>query len=449
MQCGVVALLAAVTASADDWPQWRGPARDGVWRESGIVESLPSQLRFVWRTRIGAGYAGPAIVGRRVYVTDRRMAQRRPPGPPPADRESPSQKQNRRSSTEGVERVLCLDAATGAIQWTHEYPCQYAISYSAGPRATPTVHQGKVYSLGAMGDLCCLDADTGKVLWSKNYLEDFGTRINTWGMSAAPLVDGSNLIALVGGANGAGVVALDLATGTEVWRALDVEDPGYCAPAIFEVGSQRQLIVWTPEAVSALDPATGKVLWEQPFRLQAGLSIPSPVFDPANHRLFVTAFYNGPMMLQLDPGQAAASILWKGKSNSEIETDGLHAIMCTPVLEDGYLFGVCSYGQLRCLEASTGRRIWETRAATGEGRWWNAFLIPHEDRYFICNEQGELIIARLDSKGYHEDSRAFLIAPTNRAQRRQVVWTHPAFANRSIYARNDEEIVCVDLSAGP
>lgn len=438
---GIVLLIAASCPAAlvaDDWPQWRGPLRDGVWREDGIVDRLPTELTVKWRTPVGEGYAGPAIAGGRVYINDRQLGtgQKNPDNP------------FARDEVDGTERLLCLDAETGETVWEHSYPCNYTISYPYGPRTTPTIHEGKVYSVGAMGDLFCLEASTGKVLWSKNYVKDFGTTINTWGMSAAPLIDGDNVILLTGGKPNACVVALNKDTGEEIWRALEAEDPGYAPPMMYEAGGARQLIIWTPDGLFSLNPKTGEVYWQQQFPLKAGLSIPTPIFDEQRKLLFVTAFYNGPMMMQLSPDSPTAQLLWKGKSDSEIRTDGLHAIMCTPVFNDGYIYGVGSYGQLRCLNAVTGERIWETVQPTGRGRWWNAFLIPHKDRYFIANEQGDLIIAHLSPQGYEETSRAKLIEPTNRAvPRRMVVWSHPAFANRCVYARNDKEILCVDLSA--
>jgi outer membrane protein assembly factor BamB len=430
-------LLAAEVGRGDDWPQWRGPKRDGVWRESGIVEKLPPQLPVKWRTRIGGGYAGPAVAAGRVYVTERVLQQgdRNPDDP------------FSKNPVQGGERLICLSADTGQLLWKLEYPCVYRISYPSGPRATPTVHDGKVYALGAMGNLFCLEAAHGSLLWSKNYLIEFGAEINTWGTSSAPLVDGQKLIALAGGTGGACVVALDKDTGKEIWRSLDAKDPGYAPPAIVEAGGKRQLIIWTPEALQALDPESGRLYWRQPFSLNSGLSIPTPIFDPGENLLFVTAFFNGPLMMKLDGDKPAAALLWKGKSNSEMETDGLHSIMCTPVFNAGHIYGVCSYGQLRCLEARTGKRVWETVQATGSGRWWNAFLIPHGDRVIICNEQGDLIFARLAPSGYEELCRAPLIQPTQPVQRRKVVWSHPAFANRCVYARNDEEILCADLSA--
>jgi hypothetical protein len=178
--------------------------------------------------------------------------------------------------------------------------------------------------------------------------------------------------------------------------------------------------------------------------VQAGLCVPSP--QQVDNRLFVTAFYNGPLMIDVSPDELSAKVAWEGNSNSERDTDGLHSIMPTPIVTPDYIYGVCSYGQLRCLDAKTGKRLWETFAATGNDRWWNAFLIPNGDRVFIHNEQGDLIIAKLSPKGYEEFSRAKLVEPTRKVNRRMTIWSHPAFAMKSVFARNDKEIVRVDLS---
>jgi hypothetical protein len=151
-------------------------------------------------------------------------------------------------------------------------------------------------------------------------------------------------------------------------------------------------------------------------------------------------------MLEVAYDGNSAKILWKGSSDSETKTDGLHSIMPTPYLTETHIYGICSYGQLRCLDARTGQRLWETREPTGNDRWWNAFLIPHEDRFFIHNEQGDLIIAELSPAGYRELSRAKLVEPTRKVNRRMTIWSHPAFALKSVFARNDKEIVRVDLS---
>jgi outer membrane protein assembly factor BamB len=154
-------------------------------------------------------------------------------------------------------------------------------------------------------------------------------------------------------------------------------------------------------------------------------------------------------MLRLDPAKPEATPAWRTLKESEKDTTYLNAVMCTPFLEDGCIYGVCSYGQLRCLQADTGKRVWETFQATTAGeavRWANAFIVKNGDRFFLFNEKGDLIIAKLSPRGYEEVSRAHLLAPTGGAAGRAVLWSHPAFANRHVYARNDKEIICVDLA---
>lgn len=407
------------TVMADDWPQWGGPQRDIVWRETGIVERLPEVqlLPRQWSFPVSEGYSGPAVSNGRVYLTDR-------------------------IHKSGSERVLCVDAETGKEIWQNQYAARYTVSYPAGPRATPVIDEGRVFTIGAVGHMYCLNAETGDVIWKKEFEKDFGTKLPIWGMAASPLVDGQNLITLVGGADGALVVAFDKSTGEEKWRSLDDKVIGYAPPMIYEFGGRRQLIIWHPTAISSLDPQTGAVIWEVPWKIKAGLTIPMP--RKIGDHLFLTAFYNGPTMLKV--GADTAEIVWKGQSNSETKTDGLHSIMPTPWVTEANIFGVCSYGQLRGLETATGKRLWETLDATGSGRWWNAFIIPHEDRFFLHNEQGDLIIANLTASGYEELSRSKLIEPTRKVQRRMTIWSHPAFAMQSVFARNDKELIRVSLA---
>jgi hypothetical protein len=226
---------------------------------------------------------------------------------------------------------------------------------------------------------------------------------------------------------------------------------------LFEAGGKRQLIVWHPEALNSLDPETGKAYWSQKFFSKANLTAPSPRLEI--DLLLVTSFYNGSMMMKLDREKPIAKLLWRGKGRSERhdQTEGLHAIMATPFIKDGYIYGVCSYGELRCLKADTGERVWMTLKATGDQnkpveRWANAFLVAQGDRYFLFNEKGDLIIARLTPKGYEEISRVHILDPTSKLVGfavRTVLWSHPAFANKCIYARNDKEIICVSLAADP
>ena len=280
---GVWALFGMGAAlEADDWPQWRGADRSGVWAETGIVDQLPDQLRIAWRVPIGSGYSGPAVADGRVFVTDWA--------------EDPQSR-----TMDGTERALALDEQTGEVLWTREWPTTYRMlqaSYAIGPRATPTVDGDRVYVVGATGTLLCLDSATGELLWRTDYVEDYGSFVPTWGISSAPLVDGDRLIAVVGGEPDALVVAFDKHTGDELWRVLQVVgELGYGQPVIYEAGGVRQLIVWHPGALVALDPETGDTYWEQPWEVGAGLSIATPV--KSGDYLLVSHFLNGSMMMRL------------------------------------------------------------------------------------------------------------------------------------------------------
>jgi outer membrane protein assembly factor BamB len=437
--------LATSAALADDWPQWLGPKRDGVWRETGILAKFPpGGPKVRWRTPISEGYSGPAVANGKVYITDRV----RPKGV-----NNPDSAFDKKTRVPGIERVLCLNEADGTVLWKHEYPCEYQVSYAGGPRCSPVIAGGKVYALGAMGNLFCLDADKGAVLWSKDLLKEYLKNITTWGFAGHPLVDGDRLICLVGGP-GSVAVAFNKDTGKEIWKALTASEPGYAPPMIYEIQWRRELIIWHPESVNALDPETGAVHWTQPYGtkkfIKAGLTIPTPRLD--GDKLFLTTFYDGSLMLQFN-SEHRPRVLWQGKGTGETpeKTDGLHSIMPTPVIKDGYIYGVCSYGELRGLEEATGKRVWATyQATTGKSlRWGNAFLVEQGDRFILFNELGDLIIAKLSPKGYQEIDRANILVPTNAMAPpagRRVIWSHPAFANRSVYARNDKEIICVSMA---
>lgn len=435
--------IVASFATADDWPQWLGPKRDGVWREQGIAAKFPKGGPLVrWRTPIGEGYSGPAVSGGKVFVTDRVLKE---------GVKNPDNAFDNKTRVPGVERTLCLNEVDGKILWKHDYDCEYKISYASGPRTTPLVANGKVYTLGAMGNLYCYDADKGTVLWTRDLLKDYAKAPPKWGFSGHPILEGDNLICLVGG-KGSVAVAFHKDTGKEVWKALSSEEPGYAPPTIFEIDGKRQLILWHPESVNALDPQTGKVYWSQKYnkkpQLGAGMTIPTPRLD--KDKLFFTNFYDGSLMLQVK-GTEQPKVLWQIQGRDVTDTEALHSVMVTPFLKDGYIYGVCSYGELRCLEEATGKRVWSTyKPVTGKStRWGNAFLVQQADRVILFNEGGDLIISKMSPKGYEELDRANILTPTNSMAGppgRRVIWSHPAFANRCVYARNDREIVCVSMA---
>ena len=398
---GATAVLVAIAVplAANDWPEWRGAGRLGVWTDTGILDAFPAGgLQAAWRVPIGGGYAGPSVADGRVFVTDARRADPR--------------------STAAVERLLALDESTGEVLWTSEWNTNYAglqLIYATGPRATPTVDGDRVYAVGAMGNLLALNVADGSVLWQKDYVRDFNAAIPSWGISGAPLVDGDRLICLVGGEPDAKVVAFDKLTGEVLWQALSSDwEPGYTAPILIEAAGTRQLIIWHPRAISSLDPETGAVYWEVPHIVDMGMTISTAV--RSGPYLLVTSQWGGARMLRLAESHPDAALVWEGIGQSDLEYgrvfDTLDSVMGTPVIEGDYVYGVDGHGVLRCLELRTGRRVWETDALIGaRANHATAFIVRHGDRYFINTDVGELVIARLSPAGYEEISRTHLIDP--------------------------------------
>ena len=416
------------TSSAADWPEWRGTGRQGVWTENGIIERFPATgLKLKWRVPARAGYSGPAVADGRVFLLDHQ----------------------RTTGTAASERALCLDERTGRTLWARQWAADYrGLEYANGPRATPTVDGDRVYVLGAMGSLRCLRSSDGSELWAKEFVRDYGATVPAWGMSSAPLVVGPRLIAVAAGKGNAKVVAFDKHSGKQLWTALSSEasEPGYSQPVLIE-GARPQVIVWHATAVESLDPSTGAVLWSHPFRVQMNTPIATPAWSAPN--LLVSGFFDGARMLDVS-SPTQSRLLWASAASNEVKTDKLHTLMSQPLIIGDHVYGICSFGQLRCLKRATGERVWETQAATVErARNVSAWLVRHQDNVFIYNDRAELILARLSPSGYTEISRAKVIEPTSEAGGRRelkaVTWSHPAFANRHIIARNDQAVVRLSL----
>lgn len=408
-----------------DWPQWRGPTRDGVWHETGIMENFPAEkLEARWEVPISSGYNGPTVADGRVYVSDRVV------------------------EPEQQERVHCIDFKSGEVLWTHAYNCVYrGISYTAGPRSSITIHDGKAYHLGAMGNLFCLDAEKGTVLWSRDLNVEYEIRMPIWGIAASPLIDGELVIVQIGGSNGRCLVAFDKNTGKERWTALE-DQASYSSPILLQQAGKPVLACLTGASVVGLNPQTGELYWHVPFKpSRMPIGIATPVLE--QERLFVTSFYDGSLMLNVKPSTPAVEQLWRAVGPNERNTQALHSIISTPYLQGDYVYGVDSYGELRCLDAKTGERIWESEAATPKARWSTIHFVKNADKVWMFNERGELLITKLSPKGFEEIDRAKIIEPTTDQlrQRGGVCWSHPAFAYKHIIARNDKKIVCVNLAA--
>jgi len=403
-------------ARAEDWPRWRGPRGDGSWKGPALADAFPAAgLRTVWKKPVGAGYAGLSVVGDRLYTMDRLKE--------PTER----------------ERVVCLGAATGETVWTHDYPVEYGkLDYGNGPRAAPTVHEGRVYALGAVGHLHCLDAATGKPIWSHDLVRVFGSQVPTWGFAASPLIEGRLVIVHTAAKPGGCLVAFDRLDGKEVWRSLD--DPaGYCTPLAIDAPSGRQLAVWTPKNIHGVDPKDGKRLWSFPYDVTYGVSIAGLLYR--ENILFVSGYWHGSKAIQLGEKPTDATMLWEDNRN-------LRGLMAQPLYRDGLVYSLDKQFGLTAFELKSGKKIWDDgNRMTPKGRNPQASFVQlgDGDRVLCVNSTGELILARFTPQGYVELARAKAVEGK--------VWGHPAFADRFVFVRRDGaerptpdgEIVCVEL----
>lgn len=441
--CPLIFLLLIVHshAGADDWPRWFGPHNDDSWREDGLLETFPEAgPKILWRKEVNPGYAGASVVGDRVYLMDFLRRNR-------------LEGEDKRT-TFGTERVLCLDAVTGDIVWKHEYSVGYRVSYPEGPRTTPTVDGDRVYALGTMGHLLCFDARTGDVVWSKNLQIIYNCKQPVWGFAIHPIVDGDRLICAVGG-EGSALVALNKSDGSEIWRSLTVKEIGYAPPVFVHENKQRQLVFWHDTAIVGVSPETGSKLWSVEFPIGKEPNPQQPATPIATPRvigskLLVSSFFDGSILLDISAEPAAAKTLWVSKSDDKEHKDGMNSLMTTPVVDGEHFYGVSGdTGEFRCLTLSDYKLVWrDLRLIEGkQALFGTAFFIRNGDRYFVWNDQGELIIASLTPEKYEEIDRAKILEPTFGARGRKVTWSHPAFSNGKMYVRNFKEIVCVDLRA--
>lgn len=412
-------LLLAVAAQGEDWPQWRGPNRDGVWNETGILKTFPAEgLKIRWRSPVGPGWSSPVVVRGRVYLTDMRL-------------EKPS----------AWERIQCFKESTGELLWSHAselvYPeWAFIPEHGGGPAATPIVEDGRIYSLGRNGQVDCRDTRNGQVIWEVQLGRKY--EIRELVCRASPLIEGNLLIVCTGAKPGACVIALDKRTGKEIWKALD-ENVGNSSPLAIVAGGQRQLIVWTDESVASLNPATGETYWRKPMVTSNNDAIPTPVVQ--KNRLLI-----GGLMLALEDNQPEARVLWP---ETLAASKRILSNTSTALLQGDYVYSAKLNGELVCLEAGTGRQVWGATNVTELKIGASIQLTPNGDAVFLFTDEGNLIHAQLTPDGYRETSRVHLLKPTSILGTRRFAWVPPVFANRHIFARNDEELVCASLAAKP
>jgi len=414
-----LSLLLSIPAAAADWPQWRGPNRDNVWNETGILKSFPTEgLKIRWRVPVGPGWSSPVVVRGLVYLTDMRLEKPR-----------------------AWERIQCFRESTGKLLWSHEselvYPeWAFIPEHGGGPAATPIVEAGKVYWFGRSGQVDCLDARSGRVIWETHLDKKY--EVGVLSCRGSPLIEENLLILFVGARPGACVIALDKRTGKEVWKALD-DSLSNSSPLIVVAGSKRQLIVWMGNALTSLNPATGETYWRQAMVTSSNDSIPTPVVQ--NNRLLISG-----LMLELDAHTPTAKVLWP---ETMAPTKRILSNTSTPMLRGDYVYSAKSNGELVCLEAGTGKQVWGNTNLTELKFGASIHLTPNGDAVFLFTDEGNLILARLTPDGYREISRVHLLEPTSVLGTRRLAWIPPVYVNRCVFARNDKELICASLAARP
>jgi len=414
MKLRTLLLLPIITISlpAADWPQWRGPARTGeVPASEKVPATLPGEPKVLWRVPVGDGFASPVVSGGRVFHLDNQDAQ---------------------------ETAYALDAATGKELWRATIFSSHQDGFGIGPRCTPVADGIRLFVQSAKGEFQCLDAATGKVIWRKNFADDFGAiyigekgtaaGASRHGASGSPIIDGENIIVQVGSANGASIVAFKKATGDVVWKA-ENDQTAYAAPIIATVAGVRQFISFTAEALIALDPATGKLLWRVPAVTRLGRNVTTPnvwkdLVVVASHQLGLVATRVAKDGAGLTPSEA-----WVNKK--------MLINFSSPVVVGDHLYSLGSAKNLVCIDLATGELAWEKTgfAQTDPGRAEAAFLVMGKN-ILVLNDAGELVLFAADPKEYREISRTQAAGKT---------WCNPAYADGRLYLRDNRELLCLDL----
>jgi outer membrane protein assembly factor BamB len=398
----LLVLLSAALAQAEDWPQFLGPARNGVYSGPGIGAAWPkSGPPLVWKIDVGQGFSAPVVARGRVILFHRR---------------------------ENRAIVESLDAATGRRIWLSEYPTDYRddFGFDEGPRATPAVAGERIFTFGAEGVLQALDFATGKRLWTLDTRQKFGAPKGFFGAACSPLVEDGRVFMNVGGPNGAGVAAFDAATGKVLWGATN-DEAGYSTPVAATIGASRHVLFFTRSGLVDIDPATGKIHFQFPWRSRSHASVNAAAPVVAGNLVFLSASYGtGATLLEING--SAAKQLWASD-------DALSNHYSTSVYRDGYLYGYHGrqeFGQsLRSVELKTGKVQWNVDGF-GAGT-----VTLAGDRLLLVRENGELVLASASPKEFHALARAQLLPAVIRA--------YPALADRKLYVRNEHTLACFDV----
>jgi outer membrane protein assembly factor BamB len=391
---------------AGDWPQFLGPTRDGVYTGADLAAVWPKDgPPVVWRKSIGHGFSGPAVADHQLILFER---------------------------IDDKEVVACLDARTGEPKWTYSYPTAYVddFGFDDGPRATPCLDHGRVYTFGADGMLSCLDLADGRKLWQVNTKNEFHPRKGFFGAACSPLVEGGAVLLNVGGQDGAGLVAFDKATGRVLWKSSD-DEAGYSSPTAATIQQRRYAFFFTRAGLLAVDPADGKIQFHYPWRSKMDASVNAATPLIIDDSIFLSASYGTGAILLRVRGNAVEKV-WSGD-------DILSNHYATCVFDRGFLYGLDGRADqgvpnLRCVELKTGKLRWQ---AEGVGA---ATVTLAGGQLLILTEAGELIRAPATPEAYKPGERVQIMPAGVRA--------YPALAGGFLYARSKDKLYCVNLGQG-
>jgi outer membrane protein assembly factor BamB len=400
--------------STADWPQWRGPNRDGASPEAGLLTTWPpAGPTELWRKPVGRGFSSVAVAGGRLYT----MAEETDTGP----------------GGQRFEAVICLDAATGDLGWRFSYPNHYDERFGPGPRSTPAVDGGLVYAVGPTGIFHCLRADTGATVWRHDLADEFRGRPMQYGVAFSPLVDGDLVYAMPGGPDGNTVAAFDKRTGRLAWKALD-DVVGYSSPVAVTAAGVRQVLFFTNTELVSLAPADGRVYWRYPWVTPGGFNIATPL-PVGDYVLISSAYGKGSALLEITAGPDGLP-----RVNRVYEHNRLRNHFASSVRSGDHVYGFDTQ-DLVCVEVRTGRVVWRER---GTPRFGKGNLLAADGRLLVLGEDGTLTLADATPAGYH--ARASCRVSHTKC------WTPPALAGGRLYVRDESQIVCLRVgsqSEGP
>lgn len=388
----------AAATTAGDWTNFRGPARDGVYRGPRLLATWPvAGLKPVWKQPVGEGYASFVIAGGRAFTIEQRGER---------------------------EVVAAYDVGTGRQIWTNTWTAAFREFMGGdGPRATPTFADGLLYALGAQGELRCIEAATGRVVWRTNILDDAGAGNVQWGMSAAPLLVDDTVVVHPGGPDGKSVVAYNKRTGAKVWSSQN-DAAGYASPILATIAGVRQIVVFSATRLMGLEPEDGSFLWDYPWRTQADINASQPLLIGDN-RVFLSSGYGvGAAVLELSREGSAFKVreVWR---NTKIKNR-----FNSSVLKDGYIYGF-DESIMACVDAATGDLKWKG------GRYGYGQLLLSGDQLVVLTEDGELVLVRATPDGHQELARFEAISGKT--------WNHPAITDGLLLVRNLREMAAFDL----